>query len=186
MLDTIRPRDAPGPLLIVDDDPVARLLYQQLANDALPGLSVITAENGAAALAILEQETPCLVILDLVMPEVDGFAVLERMRLNPRTRHVPVLVMSGRMLSLEDVRRLDYAQVTFYSKELLSDDEAVTSLQRALSGEQTLPQPTSILVKHALAYLHQNFSNPITRREIAEAVGVSENYLSEIFRRELG
>jgi transcriptional regulator GlxA family with amidase domain len=94
--------------------------------------------------------------------------------------------MSGKMLSLEDVHRLDYGRVTFHSKELLSTEEAVASLQRALSGEQTLLQPTSILVKHALAYLHQNFVNPLTRQEIAEAVGVSKNYLSEIFRQELG
>jgi signal transduction histidine kinase/AraC-like DNA-binding protein/DNA-binding LacI/PurR family transcriptional regulator len=186
MLESIRPRGATGPLLIVDDDPQACLLYHRLAADALPGCPIITAENGAAALAILERETPCLVILDLMMPEVDGFTVLEKMRLNPRTRQVPVLVMSGKMLSLEDVHRLDYGRVTFHSKELLSTEEAVASLQRALSGEQTLLQPTSILVKHALAYLHQNFANPLTRQEIAEAVGVSKNYLSEIFRQELG
>jgi CheY-like chemotaxis protein len=97
MLEAIRPRGTAGPLLIVDDDPQACLLYQRLAAGALPGCVVISAENGAAALAILERETPCLVILDLMMPEVDGFTVLEKMRLNPRTRQVPVLVMSGKM-----------------------------------------------------------------------------------------
>jgi transcriptional regulator GlxA family with amidase domain len=121
-----------------------------------------------------------------MMPEVDGFMVLEQMRINPRTRQVPVLVMSGKMLSLEDVHRLDYGRVTFHSKELLSTEEAIASLQRALFGRQTLLQPTSILVKHALAYLHQNFANPLTRQEIADAVCVSKNYLSEIFRQELG
>lgn len=65
-------------------------------------------------------------------------------------------------------------------------DEAVASFQRAISREGNLSQPTSLLVKHALAYLHQNFANPLTRQEIAEAVGVSKNYLSEIFRQELG
>jgi signal transduction histidine kinase/AraC-like DNA-binding protein/ABC-type sugar transport system substrate-binding protein len=186
MLDAIRPRVAAGPLLIVDDDPQARLLYQRLAAEALPGCPVIEAENRAAALAILERETPCLVVLDLIMPDVGGFTVLEQIRHNPRTRQVPVLVMSGRMLSLEDVHRLDYAQVTFHSKELLSSDEAVASLQRALSSEETLPQPTSILVKHALAYLHQNFANPITLQKVADAIGVTKNYLSNIFRQELG
>jgi YesN/AraC family two-component response regulator len=94
--------------------------------------------------------------------------------------------MSGKMLSLEDVQRLDYGRVTFHSKELLSTEEAMASVRRALLGEQTLLQSTSILVKHALAYLHQNFVNQLTRQEIAEAVGVSKNYLSEIFRHELG
>lgn len=186
MLDGIRPRGGVGPILIVDDDVQARQFYQRLVAEALPGSPIMIAENGAGALVALEQETPCLVILDLMMPEVDGFTVLEQMRLNPRTRQVPVLVMSGKMLTLEDVHRLDYAHVTFHTKELLSTDEAVTNLQRAISGEQALPQPTSILVKHALAYLHQNFASPITRQEIAQAVGVSKNYLSEIFREEFG
>jgi signal transduction histidine kinase/AraC-like DNA-binding protein/ABC-type sugar transport system substrate-binding protein len=185
MLETIRPRGVSGALLIVDDDPQACQLYRRLAADALPGCPIITAENGIVALAILERETPSLVILDLMMPEVDGFAVLKQIRLNPRTRQVPVLVMSGKMLSLEDVHRLDFGGVTFHSKENLSTEEAIVSLQRAFSGAQTLPQPTSILVKQALAYLHQNFANPLTRQEIAEAVGVSKNYLSEIFRQEL-
>jgi YesN/AraC family two-component response regulator len=120
------------------------------------------------------------------MPEVDGFTVLEQMRLNPRTRQVPVLVLSGKMLSLEDVYRLDYGQVTFHSKELLSTAETVASLHRVLAGRQTLSQPTSTLVKYALAYLHQNFASPVTRQEIAQAVGVSKNYLSKIFRQEFG
>lgn len=186
MLETMRPRGASGPLMIVDDDPQARQLYQRLAADALPGCPIMTAENGAAALAILESETPSLVILDLTMPEVDGFTVLEQMRISPRTRQVPVLVMSGKMLSIEDVRRLDYGHVIFHSKELLSTEEAMASLQRAFSGKQTLLQPTSILVKHALAYLHQNFANALTLQEIANAVGISKSYLSEIFRQELG
>ena len=46
--------------------------------------------------------------------------------------------------------------------------------------------PTSALVKHALAYLHQNYTQALSRREIAEAVGVSKNYLSQIFRQEMG
>jgi len=62
----------------------------------------------------------------------------------------------------------------------------VASLQRAFSGEQILPQPTSFLFKHALAFLHQNFSKPLNRRDIADAVGISKSYLSDIFRQELG
>jgi YesN/AraC family two-component response regulator len=173
-------------ILIVDDDPEACSLYERWITEALPGRRIIRTENGAAALAILEQETPSIVLLDLIMSGTDGFAVLERMRANPRTSRIPVLVLSGKLLTYEDIRRLDYSLVTFQTKGLLSEDESARLLLRALSGEQALPQPTSALVKHALAYLHQNFTNPLTRQEIAEAVGVSKNYLSEIFRQEIG
>jgi len=185
-INALRPSEVSGSVLIVDDDPEARALYQRITDAALPGYQTLTAENGAAALTLLEQETPSLVILDLMMPKVDGFTVLERLRANRRTRQVPVLVMSGKMLSLEDVQRLDYARVTFHSKNLLSPEEAIAFLQQTLKEEERLPPPTSALVKRALAYLHQNYTQALSRREIAEAVGVSKNYLSQIFRQEMG
>ncbi|MCW5850763.1 MAG: helix-turn-helix domain-containing protein [Anaerolineae bacterium] len=177
--------EATRAILVVDDDPDARAFYQRLAAEALPGYSVSLAEDGAQALASLEQATPTLVILDLMMPHVDGFTVLEKMRSHPRTRHVPVLVLSGRILSYEDVRRLDYARVTFHSKNILSIDEVVPLFQRIVGGDASLPQPTSTLVKRALAYLHQHYRHNLSRQDIAQAVGVSENYLSQIFRHEL-
>jgi len=173
-------------VLIVDDDPQARELYAQLAARALPGCSVHTAENGAVALKRLAEETPALVILDLMMPDVDGFAVLEEMRARPATRRVPVVVMSGRTLSFEDVRRLDHMYVTFQSKDLLSDDETAAAFHRALAGVDALPPQTSLVVKHTIAYLQQNYHHAISRQELAAAVGVSKDYLSHIFRQELG
>jgi AraC-like DNA-binding protein/DNA-binding response OmpR family regulator len=185
-LSALCPSSKADPILIVDDDPQARELYARLASQALPDYPVRLAESGQAALALLAHETPSLVILDLVMPEVDGFAVLERLRADHRTRQVPVLVMSGKILSLEDIQRLDYARVTFQSKEILSQDEAVDCLRRVFAGSQELPQPTSALVKRALSYIHQNYSRSLSRQEIAAAVGVSESYLSRIFHQEVG
>jgi len=135
----------------------------------------------------MSRETPCLVILDLVMPGMDGFEVLDWMRSNGQTRQVPVLILSARALTFEDVQRLErHALVTFQSKDVLSEEETMASVQRMLFGDDTLPLHTSGLVKRALAYLHQNYARPLSRWEIARAIGVSENYLSEIFRRELG
>jgi AraC-like DNA-binding protein len=182
----LRPAGGTGPILIVDDEAEARDFLQRLVNEALPGYPVLSAENGAAALASMQETAPSLVILDLVMPEIDGFMVLEKMRSMPETRQVPVLVMSGKLLSSEDIQRLDYARVTFQSKELLSNDEAAALLRRIIEPGEVLPQPTSVLVKAAIAYLHQNYALPVTRREIAQAVGVSSNYLSRIFRQEVG
>jgi AraC-like DNA-binding protein len=185
-LRVLRPTETPGSILIVDDDPEARAWYARLIAETLPGFAICTAETGAVALRLMAQETPSLVILDLMMPEVDGFAVLEQMRANRQTRNVPVVVMSGKLLTREDVQRLDYAHVVFYSKDLLATDEAMAALQRAFDRQDMLPQPTSALVKRAIAYMHQNYARPLTRQEISSAIGVSKNYLSQIFRQELG
>jgi len=185
-ISTLRPAQRKGPIIIADDDPEARELYQRLVMEAMPGYPVVCAENGADALAIIQKEPPCLVILDLVMPEVDGFAVLQKMRALPETRQVPVLVMSGKLLSMDDIQRLNYSHVTFQSKEILSDEEVVDILQKIIDPGDILPQPTSILVKKAIAFLHQNYALPLTRQEIARSIGVSSNYLNHIFHQEVG
>lgn len=189
LLDTLSSLCPPlnaDPILIVDDDPQARELYTKLASQALPSHPIHLAESGQAALTWLARETPGLIILDLVMPEMDGFAVLEHVRADPRTRQIPVLVLSGKILSLEDIQRLDYARVTFQSKAILSEDEAINCLQRVFASSQELPRPTSALVKQALSCIHQNYAHPLSRREIATTVGVSESYLSKIFHQEVG
>jgi AraC-like DNA-binding protein len=71
------------------------------------------------------------------------------------------------------------------SKGIWSNEETTAALNRALFGMDVLPAHISGLVKQAIAYLHQNYMRPISRWEIAEAVGVSEDYLSRVFNREL-
>jgi AraC-like DNA-binding protein len=59
-------------------------------------------------------------------------------------------------------------------------------LNRALFGADTLPQHTSALVKRTVAFLHQNYSRPLSRWELSKSLGISEDYLSRVFDRELG
>jgi signal transduction histidine kinase/DNA-binding LacI/PurR family transcriptional regulator/AraC-like DNA-binding protein len=186
LIQSLQPTSAGGPVLIVDDDPQAREVYSRLISEKLPGFPVAMAEDGSAALEWLERETPSLMILDLSMPNVDGFTVLEHLRANPRTHMTPVFVLTGRLLSYEDIQRLDYSQVIVHFKQVLTEEETVANIQRAFSGADLLPQPTSHLVKQTLAYLQQNFMQTLSRPEIAAAVGVSEDYLSRIFNKEMG
>jgi signal transduction histidine kinase/AraC-like DNA-binding protein len=186
MIEALRPPAVSGPILIVDDDPQALILYQSIVAQALPGYPIRIADNGPAALAALCQEIPALIILDLIMPEVDGFAILAQVRADHRTCHVPVLVISGHILSAEDIKHLDHAQVVFQSKGILSENETATGLHRILLGDHMLPQPTSTLVKQTIAYMQQNYAQHLSRQQIAKTVGVSEDYLGRIFQQELG
>ncbi|GAB4529681.1 MAG: substrate-binding domain-containing protein [Anaerolineae bacterium] len=181
------PQETTGSVLIIDDDAKARQLACEAVSKGLPEYTIRTADGGAAGLAAMLADPPSLVILDLMMPDMDGFEVLDRIRADERTRQVPVVILSGRQLSLNDVKRLEqHAAVTFQSKGILSEDEVIASLHRSLFGDETLPPQTSALAKRAIAYLHQNYARPLARWEIAEGVGVSEDYLSRVFNRELG
>lgn len=190
LLDAINasfPAGSTGSILIVDDDGQTCATYQTLIASGLPGYATRIANDGAAALANMAEVVPSLVILDLMMPGIGGAEVLDRMRADPRLRLVPVVILSSKLLNLDDVKRLErHARVTLQSKGVLSEAETIAALNRALFGGEGLPPHTSALVKRALAYLHQNYARPLARWEIAEAIGVSEDYLSRVFSRELG
>ncbi|MGH6923108.1 MAG: hybrid sensor histidine kinase/response regulator [Propylenella sp.] len=92
----------PPVVLVVDDDPTSRLLAGAALKDQM---RVVEAENGLVALAALEREHVDIAVLDLDMPVMDGFGVIERARARPETRHLPIIVVTGR----EDVVSIERA-----------------------------------------------------------------------------
>ncbi len=173
-------------IFIVDDDPKACANHQAIIAQGLPDCAIHCAENGEKALQIMAEEVPSLVLLDLMMPGLSGADVLDRMRADPRLRLVPVIILSNKMLSLEDIKRIEnHTRVTVQSKGIWTEAEILAMLNRALFGSEMLPAHTSALVKRAMVYLQQNYARSLSRWEVAEAVGVSEDYLTRVFNREL-
>jgi signal transduction histidine kinase/AraC-like DNA-binding protein len=188
--DSIRPAIFPekeGSILIIDDDPHARQTTYDVVKNGLPDYAIRTAEDGKAGLDAMLVELPSLVILDLMMPNMNGFEVLDRMREDERTRKIPVVILSNRQLTFTDIQRLErHADVILQSKGILSDNEIIASLHYSLFDSDTLPPQTSALVKKAIAYFHQNYPQSITRMDIADAIGVNQDYLTRVFKQELG
>lgn len=89
-------------ILIIEDDKFLRdLMTQKLAKD---GFTVMTAVDGDEGLKAVMADTPDIVVLDLILPKVDGFGVLEQMKKNDKLSQVPVLVLSN-LGQKEDVTR---------------------------------------------------------------------------------
>lgn len=80
-------------VLIVEDDAVTRMAVRQLLEGQ--GYSCAEAENGKEAVEIARQCPPWLVLLDLMMPEVDGFTVAEQLRADPHTSDIPIYCLTG-------------------------------------------------------------------------------------------
>ncbi len=81
-------------ILVVDDHPATvRLISDVLMGE---GFSVLSAENGTDGLALVEEEKPDLIILDVMMPLMSGLEVLRKLRGNPETVYLPVVVLTGR------------------------------------------------------------------------------------------
>jgi DNA-binding response OmpR family regulator len=90
----------PGYLLIVEDDPdILKLLHTTLK---FRGYRVITARNGKEGLDAVHQERPAVVIADIMMPRLDGFGLVHRLRLDPQTRDIPVLFITATYVTPED------------------------------------------------------------------------------------
>lgn len=86
-----RPPARARPVLVVDDDAGMRALVSEVLSEA--GFAVLAAQGGAEALALVEDQRPALLLLDIQMPGVDGVAVARELRM--RLRQIPVVVMTG-------------------------------------------------------------------------------------------
>jgi CheY-like chemotaxis protein len=89
-----------GYILVVDDVPdILELLDTTLQ---FKGYRVVTARNGQEALEIIQREHPALLIADILMPTMDGFSLVHRLRLDPQTRDIPVIFLSATYVTPED------------------------------------------------------------------------------------
>ena len=91
-------------ILTIDDDPMALELASAVLEPA--GYIVLTARTGSNGVALAQSAQPDVILLDLVMPEVDGFAVVEQLRADPRTNSIPIVVLTSKTLTADDERRL--------------------------------------------------------------------------------
>jgi threonine synthase len=90
---------------VVDDTPEARRLIRRILQSQ-GDFEIFEATNGREAIELITKEHPDLVILDLMMPEVDGFAVLDALRGNPETANIPVIVATAKELTVDEKERL--------------------------------------------------------------------------------
>jgi len=89
-----------GYLLVVEDIPdILKLLDATLK---FKGYRVVTAQNGQEALDAIQRERPAMIITDILMPKMDGFSLVHRLRINPETRDIPVIFLTATYVAPED------------------------------------------------------------------------------------
>ncbi|MBL8131793.1 MAG: substrate-binding domain-containing protein [Anaerolineae bacterium] len=173
-------------VLVVDDEPSTLEMHARIVQSHASSNRVLKARNGREALDILHHEVVDLILLDLQMPEMDGFQVLEAMRQMESVSGIPVIVVTGKVLTEHDMSRLNEGIAAVLGKGLFSIEETISHITSALEHKRKLSEESRRLIRMAMGYIHQNFAESLSRGDIARHVGISEDHLTFCFRKELG
>jgi CheY-like chemotaxis protein len=115
------------PVLVVEDDAGLREMMRRTLENG--GWAVIEAANGRVALERLIEQRPELILLDLMMPEMDGFQFLEEVRTHEEWRSIPIVVVTAKDLTEEDHRRLSTSVARVLQKGLYSREEMLREVR---------------------------------------------------------
>jgi CheY-like chemotaxis protein len=120
----------PRIMLVEDDLDLARVIVTSFENE---GIDVVHASNGKKALQLLDEVSPDLIVLDVVMPELDGYAVVAHLRERRDFRHIPLVVYSADEIPAADRGRLTLGPTEFLSKSRISPADFETRVIGMLS-----------------------------------------------------
>ncbi len=185
-----RLKESPAPstrsILVADDDPGTLVLHAQVIADLLPGYEILQARDGHQALDLIQAHLPDLVLLDLMMPEMNGFAVLEAMQANSATSEIPVVVITGQTLTEWEMNQFSQRVNAILAKGMFTVAETREHIRAALGRNRRLGNEAQRLVRIAMAYIHTHYRETINRTDIARHLGIDEDYLTRCFKREVG
>lgn len=127
-------------LLIVEDDPdILQLLSLTLTYS---GYRVLTARNGLEGLDAIRNERPAIVIADIMMPRLDGFGLVNRLRINPETRDIPVVFITATYVAPEDRIFAQNIGATRFIQKPLDLDELLRTIRELLKqGTHVASEP---------------------------------------------
>ncbi len=129
-----------GPILVVEDVPnVLELLDVTLR---FKGYDVVVAHNGLEGLEMVEKAGPALIITDILMPKMDGYAFVQKLRLIPENRRIPVIFLSATYVTPEDKRfAMSLGATRFIEKPIDTEDFLLTIAEIMVQDPATLPEP---------------------------------------------
>jgi PAS domain S-box-containing protein len=132
VLEKYRRHPQPGPVLVVEDDPDTRKILRRLLEKE--GCQVVTAENGRVALERLAESRPMLILLDLMMPEMDGFQFIDRVRQQENWRTIPIVVVTAKDLTKEDRVRLNGYVLEIIRKNAYPREELLAEVRELVKS----------------------------------------------------
>ena len=139
-------RDNNPLILVIEDNEVAALQVRSVLEES--GCRVSVADGGVAGLKAVKKEVPDAIILDLMMPEVDGFQVLEQIRSKKTTENLPVLVLTAKELTVADRSRLTRNNIHQLIQKGDVDRDQLVTFVAAMLGKQEISEPPRPTATH--------------------------------------
>jgi len=124
----------PHPLVLAVDDEKGILKLFKMELEARD-FRVLTAEGGAEALKLARDQRPDILLLDLMMPDMDGWEVYQQMKADEKTRDIPVIVVTAKAQSIDRVLGLHIAKVDDYIAKPFSPQDLMTSVEKVLKSK---------------------------------------------------
>jgi DNA-binding response OmpR family regulator len=122
-------------ILCVEDEPEMIDLMRLILGRR--GFEVKGANGGVEGLKMIRQELPDLVLLDLMMPDMDGWEVYQQMKADERTKNIPVIVVTAKAQSIDKVLGLHIAKVDDYIAKPFSPQDLMNSVEKVLGKSKT-------------------------------------------------
>lgn len=184
-------------LLLIDDDPNLILLVRDYLE--FRGYEVVTAGNGREALDVLGGLVPDMIICDVMMPEMDGYAFVEQVRQDPGKSWIPILFLSAKGQSQDRVKGLTtgadvYMVKPFEPEELVAQVESslkqasrlIHHQTKASAGAPTIQVPFDVELTPTELKVVQFVARGMANREIAEELKVSQRTIESHVSNMLG
>jgi two-component system response regulator VicR len=121
-------------VVCIEDDPKTIDLVKLILKKE--GYEITGVGNGREGLAVIESVKPDVVLLDLMMPDMDGWEVFQSMRANESMKHIPVIVLTAKAQSIDKVLGLHIAKVNDYITKPFSPSELIQSVRKVLAPQQ--------------------------------------------------
>ena len=130
-------QENPQRIIYIEDDPEMIDLVVMILSRR--GFDVKGAHGGRKGLEMVNQEKPDLILLDLMMPGLDGWEVYQQLKANEQTRHIPVIVVTAKAQAIDRVLGLHIAKVDDYISKPFRPQELLDSIEKVLHPSQQEP-----------------------------------------------
>ena len=128
-------------ILIIEDDPLMLRMYQKIFK--FEGFEVAVAANGEEGIFITRKEKPTLILLDIMMPKVNGLEVLEKLKADPETKKIPIVMLTNLAGTHDAEKALTMGAVKYIVKSEYDPKQVTNMVKEILAGYTRDTIPTS-------------------------------------------